>query len=158
MPANVEFVDYAGQPTTALPQRRNNCITTSAWEAGTGATLSVTAQNVGDETCMCTVEFFLERPGGPNPPPPLAPSLCKPAANPMAPTGIDPGEQVTFSLGYIVQSGDVGADTLYAQIQMGTGPFPNPSDMTQACNASKSVGVLPLVLEAVKPVNLENRG
>jgi hypothetical protein len=30
--------------------------------------------------------------------------------------------------------------------------------MSQVYNASKSVGVLPLVLDAVKPVNLENRG
>jgi len=133
-------VDYAGEPTTSIAQRRNNCITVSSWQAGTLATCSVIVENVGDAAASVTVEFFLSVPTG-QPPTQLSPGLCKPA-NPLPPTGLQPLTSTSFSLQYPVQGTDVGADTLYAQIQAGPGPFPDPSDMTQSCNASKTVDIL----------------
>jgi hypothetical protein len=141
MVAIFEFVDYAGEPTTSLAQRRNNCITTSTWQSGNNASVSVIVENTGDEPGSCAVEFFLAVPTG-NAPSALTADLCDPEENPMEPTALAPGDSTYFSLTYTVQDGDVGADTLYAQIQSGAPPYPNPSDMSQTCNSSKTVDVL----------------
>jgi len=136
----VEFLNSAGQPAISQAQRRN-CITSPPWQAGTEVELSVTVENFGSQ-CECQVEFFLAN--GSNPYVPLNPLYCNPT-NPLPPTGLNTGDKFTFSMQYVVQSGDVGSDTLYAQIQTGNPPYPNPTDMTQICNALKTLAVLPAV-------------
>jgi hypothetical protein len=138
---NIVYLDD-GMPAN-LPERKTTCITVSPMQAGTYATFSVVVQNKDVVPCaICTVEFFLKRPGSTALP--LDPALCLPAANPMQPCSLNPGDSAGFSIRYLVQNGDVGADTLYAQIQQQSPPPGlDPTDMTQIYNAERLVQVVP---------------
>jgi hypothetical protein len=131
MAAVFEFVDIAGAATIAIAQRRNNCITVGPWVSGAQSVATVIVENVGDASGVAGVQFYLQTGSG-----------LKALQGQLGTSGLNPGNSMAVVLTYIPQGADSGEDTLYAQIQSGPGPFPSPTDMSQAINASKQIDVL----------------
>jgi hypothetical protein len=55
-----------------------------------------------------------------------------------------------FKVNWLLQNGDAGAGTLFAQIQ-DQGTPPNVEDMTLDCNAKKAIIVLPVTPHVTPP-------
>jgi hypothetical protein len=142
MSFNIVFLNPNGG-TASETDRESDVITASLLRAGTLGTFSVTLKNTGTSSCtLVTVEFFLATPAHGSQA--LPSSLCTPASNPLAATTLAVNEVKTFSLEYAVQSGDVGAGTVYAQWQtVSPPPGTDPTNMNLACNAELEVAILP---------------
>ena len=149
MPSRVILLDSSLSPSTPIERRQGTggviALSTSSLVAETPVTISVTVQNIGTTNSnSCTVEFFLKRPN--QSVLKLDPLRCNPSANPMAPTGLIVNDTHTFSLTYVLQDGDVGADMLYVQVQSDSPPscfvMGDPTNTDCECNAEKRVTVV----------------
>jgi len=128
--ADIVFVDFAGADNPPEAQRKTNCIFTSPWRAGTQCVAVVVLQNIGNAGGIAGVQFYLN-------------SVGTPLGGQQGMTTLAPGQSTAIALSYVPPDADVGSQTLLAQIQTSsTPPIPDPTDLTQPYNASKSIIVL----------------
>jgi hypothetical protein len=135
-------LDPAGLPAIKT-ERKTDCISATGLRVGAIAPISETVKNIGDANCnLCTAQFFYQRSGDPAPTS-IPGSQTVGGANPLPPTGLIPGQTVTFLLQWVIPSGDAGTGIVYAQIQtQSPPPHVDPTDMSLASNAERNVVVL----------------
>jgi hypothetical protein len=128
--ADIVFVDFAGTANPPEAQRKTNCIFVSPWQAGIQCVAVVVLQNIGNAAGSAAVQFYLN-------------SVANPLGGQQGMTAFAIGQSAAIALYYTPPDAYVGPQTLYAQIQTSaTPPFPDPTDLTQPYNASKSIIVL----------------